>query len=257
MGEEQGRRSSPLGARIEIRSCHTLEEFNRCIELERLVWECEDIDLTPLPVYIVAEHTGGQVFGAYDGAEMIGFILATPGYRDGRVFMHSHMAAVLPAYQNQGVGRRLKLYQRTDALVRGIELVEWTLDPLEARNAYFNLEQLGVVVRRYSSNLYGRTTSPLHGPLPTDRLWAEWWLRTPRVEAIVAGQPWPKKPDAKRIRIPGNIGELRRKDFAKAQCVLSEVREQFTYWLGQGYVAVGFERDASGGGSYLLQAYEG
>lgn len=257
MGEEQARGTSPVGARIEIRPCHALEEFNRCIELERQVWDCQDIDLTPLPVYIVAAHSGGQVFGAYVGAEMVGFILATPGYRDDRPLMYSHMAAVLPAYQGQGVGWQLKLYQRADALARGMELVEWTFDPLEIRNAYFNLERLGVVIRRYSPNLFGRTTSPLHGQLPTDRLWAEWWLRTARVEAAVAGQPWPKKPDAKRIRIPGNIGELRQKDLTTAQHVLNEVREQFTHWLNQGYAAIGFERDARGGGTYLLEPYEG
>lgn len=254
MGEEQ---ASPLGAQIEIRACHTVEEFKRCVALERQVWQCEDIDVTPVPVYIVAEHSGGHVLGAYAGEELVGFILATPGYRPGQVFMYSHMAAVLPAYQNQGIGWRLKLAQRADALARGIELAVWTFDPLESRNAYFNLARLGVVVRKYSTDLYGPTTSPLHAALPTDRLWAEWWLRAARVEAILAGKTWSKNPDAKRIRVPGNVGELRRSDRAAAERLLREVREQFTHWLGQGYAAVGFEREASGGGAYLLEPYEG
>ena len=105
------------------------------------------------------------------------------------------MLGVLPGIsQFAGVGRTLKLTQRDDALRRGIELIEWTFDPLEIKNAFFNMERLGAIVRRYVPNQYGTTSSPLHGGLPTDRCIAEWWISSPRVKAILAGQPFEREP---------------------------------------------------------------
>ena len=105
------------------------------------------------------------------------------------------MLGVLPEYRDAGVGRMLKLEQREDALARGIELIEWTFDPLEIKNAYFNMERLGAIVRRYVRNQYGTTTSHLHGGLPTDRCIAEWWIASRRVKAILDGQPADARPD--------------------------------------------------------------
>ena len=98
------------------------------------------------------------------------------------------MLAVLPEYRNRGIGKMLKIAQREDALARGIDLIEWTFDPMEVKNAYFNIERLGAIVRRYTPDFYGSSTSPLHGTLPTDRLHAEWWLKSDRVEAVMAGR---------------------------------------------------------------------
>ncbi len=120
---------------------------------------------------VVVSHVGGHVFGAYDGGRMVGFCFAIPGIKpDGRPYLHSHMLGVLPEYRNLAVGRRLKLRQREDALARGIELIEWTFDPLELKNAYFNIERLGAMVRRYSENQYGdhrqpAARRPAHRPL--------------------------------------------------------------------------------------------
>src|ERR1700689_114357 len=97
------------------------------------------------------------------------------------------MTAVLQNYRDRGIGRRLKLFQREDALQRGIHLVEWTFDPLEVKNAYLNFMRLGAIARRYLPNCYGVTTSPLHGGMPTDRLIAEWWLDSPRVTNLLNG----------------------------------------------------------------------
>ncbi len=96
------------------------------------------------------------------------------------------MLAVRKEYRNGGLGRRLKLMQREEALSRGIELIEWTFDPLEIKNAYLNIEKLGAIARRYNINQYGITSSPLQGGLPSDRLIAEWWLRSKRVRIIAA-----------------------------------------------------------------------
>ena len=119
---------------------------------------------------------------------MAGFVLAYPGIRDGRPYLHSHMAAVLPEFRDLGIGRRLKLVQREDALARGIPLIEWTFDPLQTKNAYFNICRLGAVARRYLTDVYGSTSSPLHAGLPTDRLVAEWHLESERVVDILTGK---------------------------------------------------------------------
>ncbi len=119
---------------------------------------------------------------------MVGFCFAIPGVKpNGQAYLHSHMLGVLPEYRNSGIGRRLKLRQRDEALARGIKLIEWTFDPLELKNAFFNIERLGAIVRRYSENQYGVTQSPLHGGLPTDRCIAEWWIDSPRVRRVLAG----------------------------------------------------------------------
>jgi len=237
---------------IAIRACMRLEEYDRCVELQRLVWGFADVELVPKDVIVVAGSTGGQVFGAFNGSEMIGFLLSFPGYRDARPYIHSHMLAVLPEYRDAGVGRRLKLEQRADALARGLELVEWTFDPLELKNAYFNIERLGAIVRRYIPNKYGRTSSPLHGGLPTDRLVAEWWLRTPRVEAVVKGGAVPHALDCRRIAVPAAIAQLKSNRGAAAERVQTEVRGQFQKVFAEGYAVAGFEatKDA---GTYLLE----
>jgi len=239
---------------VEVRACTAIEEFARCVELQKAIWGFSDVDLVPLRMFVVASKIGGQVFGAFEGAEMIGFAMAVPGWRHGRPYLHSHMAAVLPARQNRGVGRQLKLQQREDALARGIELIEWTFDPLELKNARFNLERLGVIARRYVANQYGRTSSPLHGGLPTDRLVAEWWLRSPRVEAIVRGQPLPHNTSAEAVRVPVEIAELKKSDPKAAEKIQSQVRQQFEAWLGHNYAVTGITVDALHG-AYLLEPF--
>ena len=242
-------------ARVELRPLSQHEEFQRCVELQKIIWGFDDVDVVPLRVFVVASKVGGQVFGAFDAGQMIGFVMAIPGYRHGRSYLHSHMAAVLPDYQGQGIGRRLKLQQRDDALARGMELIEWTFDPLAFRNAHFNIERLGAIMRRYVHNQYGRTSSPLHGGLPTDRLVAEWWLRTPRVEAVVGGERVPRPAGAERIHVPQRIHELKTSDAPAAEKLQGEVRRQFEEMLGRGYAVIGFEH-AAAGGTYLLEPFQ-
>src|SRR5579862_7192960 len=180
----------PAGKPIDgilIRHCHGIKEYESCVGVERKVWKSADLDVVPIPLFVVAAETGGHVIGAFHGRYLVGFTLAIAGWRDRKPFLHSHMTAVLGAYRSQGIGRRLKRFQRADALLRGIGRIEWTFDPLKTRNGYFNLMRLGAVARRYSPNAYGITTSPLHAGLPTDRLVAEWDLRSLRVRRILAG----------------------------------------------------------------------
>jgi len=167
--------------------------------------------------------------------------LAVAGVRCGKPFLHSHMTAVVPEFRDRGVGRRLKLFQRQDALRRGIDLVEWTFDPLEFRNAHFNFVRLGAVARRYIPNCYGITASPLHAGLPTDRLVAEWWINSVRVKSILADDLKAPAASAGRIPLPANIHEVRANDRGAALLIQSKAREQFTKLFAEGYVATAVE----------------
>jgi len=237
-------------AEIEIRHCHSLAEYDECVRLERSTWG-EDITV-PAAIFVVAHHSGGQVLGAFDGGQIIGFTLALAGLRGAQRFLHSHMTAVLPTYQNRGVGRRLKLFQRRDALKRGIPLVEWTFDPLELKNAHFNLVRLGAVVRRYIPDCYGVTNSPVHAGLPTDRLVAEWWLDSERVRGILADNPAPVTGQSERISIPSSVTETKMNDRAAGLRIQSAMRAQFEQLFSKGYVASGIENRGDST-DYLLE----
>lgn len=228
-----------MPAEIEIRHCHSLSEYDECVRLERSTWG-EDLTV-PAAIFVVAQHSGGQVLGAFDGGKMIGFTMALAGLRGQQGFLHSHMTAVVPEYQNCGVGRRLKLFQRQDALKRGIPLVEWTFDPLELKNAHFNLVRLGAVVRRYIPDCYGVTRSPMHSGLPTDRLVAEWWLDSERVRGILADNPLPSNAMAEHVSTPSNLAELKTKDRAAGLRIQSAMCEKFQELFGKGYVATSVE----------------
>jgi predicted GNAT superfamily acetyltransferase len=248
---------------VLVRHCDGLAEYEACLELERIVWGSGDVDVVPTSIFVVVKETGGQVLGAFDsqaGGRMIGFTLAMAAFHGEQRYLHSHMTAVLPEYQNRGVGRMLKLLQRRDALERGIRLVEWTFDPLEVRNAYFNIERLGAEVTRLLPNVYGITSSPLHSGMPTDRLVAEWRLDSPRVLARVEGQGSALAapgPAAERIAVPRDIAEIKARDREAAIRIQSSVREQFEKWLARGYRVTRFEPGpGSGPASYVLEPYE-
>lgn len=224
---------------ICVRHCHGIAEFEACVRVEREVWKSSDIDVVPVPLFVVASETGGQVIGAFRGTELIGFTMAVAGWRHKKPFLHSHMTAVVEGYRDQGIGRELKLFQRQGALSRGINLVEWTFDPFVTRNAYFNFMRLGAIARRYLPNVYGITTSPLHGSLPTDRLVAEWHLKSARVRRILSGKPAdalvPKS--AIRITLPSNADDIRNSDPREAQELQSKLRAEFSKWFAKGYSA--------------------
>ena len=237
---------------IEVRQLTTHPEFNGAVRLQQEIWGFEEIDLLPVRLFVVASKIGGHAFGAYDGDRMVGFCLAIPGLKPGgKYYLHSHMLGVRPEYRNSGVGRALKLAQRDDALARSVDLIEWTFDPLEIKNAYFNMERLGAIVRRYVCNQYGNTTSHLHGGLPTDRCTAEWWLTSPRVEAILAGAPWERGPVLERVSLPAEISGIREADTPRARSIQLRIGEEFAAAFQRGLAVTGFERSATEG-TYLL-----
>ena len=237
---------------IEIRRLLELDQFIEAVQLQQDIWGFTDRELLPVRLFVVATKIGGHLFGAYDGDRMIAFLVAIPGLKEAsQGYLHSHMMGVLPQYRNHGLGRRLKLAQREDAVARGIALVEWTFDPLELKNAYLNIEKLGAVVRRYLFNNYGMTTSPLHQGLPTDRLVAEWWVSEPRTASIVEGTAPDKLLVEARVSIDANIADLRRTDITQARDIQLRASEQFTEHFRKGLAVVGFERSADAG-TYLL-----
>ena len=251
-----------VASAIRIAPASELADFESCVDVQLAVWGYSDGDLIPKRVFIVAERIGGQVIGAFAEERMVGFAMALPGYRDGRSYLHSHMLAVLPEFRNAGLGRRLKLAQRDDALARGFDCMEWTFDPLEIKNAHLNIARLGAIVRRYIPDFYGPSTSPLQGGLPTDRLVAEWWLRSARVRRILgeeraeqAAAPVENVEEiVERVEVPAAIYDWKRSPEQRklAESLQTSNRIALESAFGRGLAVTGYERSAEGDGCFLL-----
>jgi predicted GNAT superfamily acetyltransferase len=237
-----------------------IDQLRQCLEIQRLAWGFSDADILPIRSLIVCSKIGGQVFGAVDdGGQVLGFLNAFPGYRDGKVYLHSNMLGVRPEYQNHGIGRQLKLAQREEALSRGIELVEWTFDPLEVRNARINLELLGAICRKYLVNFYGASSSPLHGALPTDRLVAEWHLNSTRVESRLAATSSPATHSGgmASLEIPLNIQELKLAQPEAVVKIQSRLRERMMELFERNFFASRLAIDAANHrATYLFESFE-
>lgn len=245
-----------LEVALEIHQLSKLGEFSDAVRLQREIWGFKDVDLLPLRLFVVASKIGGQALGAFHDGRMVAFCLCIPGLKPGgKYYLHSHMLGVLPEYRNSGVGRKLKLKQREYALASGIDLIEWTFDPLEIKNAFFNIERLGAIARRYVHNQYGTTTSHLHGGLPTDRLIAEWWIRTSRVEAACNGLGIGTSAAEARIAVPAGIGELREKDAPGARKIQESIGKEFDRGFQEGFAVIGFEKGGEAG-TYLLGTWD-
>lgn len=213
-----------------IRELSTEPELREAVTLQKTIWGFDDADLLPFRMLVVATKIGGQLLGAFEGDRMIAFCLSIPGLKpDGKSYLHSHMLGVLPEFRNAGVGRELKLRQKHDALARGLDLIEWTFDPLDMKNAWFNIERLGAIVRRYVRNQYGVSSSLLHGGIPTDRCVAEWWIAKPRAKAEVV----------ERIPVPADIADARARQ--------AEIADRFEQCFARSLTVVGVE-----GSAYLL-----
>jgi len=249
-------------AGVEIRPVTDLRDFSQCVEVQLAVWGYSDGDLIPKRVFVVASAIGGQVIGAFERDRMVGFAMSIPGYRDGKSYLHSHMLAVLPGYRNSGLGRRLKLAQRDDALARGIDRVEWTFDPLEIKNAHLNIARLGAIVRRYMPDFYGPSTSPLQGSLPTDRLVAEWWLGSDRVRRAV-GEIDGNTPESgedggkvvERVTVPASVYGWKRNPEQRtlALTLQTTVRGALQSAFARGLTVTGYQCNAEGDGCFLLE----
>ena len=240
-----------MSQEIIVRKCEKLDEFHRCVDLQREIWGEADLEVEPATMFVVAAHTGGQVLGAFEGDRLVGYTLAMVGLRDRVPYLHSHMTGVQSGYRDRGVGRMLKLFQRTEALGRGIRLIQWTFDPLELRNAHFNLNRLGAICREYQPNLYGVTTSPLHRGMETDRLLVEWHLDSARVVAAIENLVKDPSEGPATIEIPPELERWQEEGSSQVGVVQTHLREEFTKWFAKGYAAVAM-RTAPQNRAYLL-----
>jgi predicted GNAT superfamily acetyltransferase len=180
-----------MGDDVRVRVAREGADFESCVLLQRAVWGLSDLEINSALQLIATVHAGGFLHLAETSSgQAVGFAYAFPALRGGVPHLHSDMLAVLPDYQARGVGVRLKWAQREEALRRGIDVITWTFDPMQARNAHLNLRRLGAVATEFLPDFYGVTTSTLHHGMRTDRLLVRWELRAPRVETrLREGEP--------------------------------------------------------------------
>lgn len=235
---------------ITVRECIAVEEFDACVELQREAFGLPDLELSPRRHLIVARSAGGFVLGAFDAGRLVGFVLNQIAARGLEITGYSHMMAVAKEYQNRGVGARLKWAQRERSLASGSRFIKWTWDPMQSRNAHFNLNRLGVVVRSYVVNFYGTDYSTLEGEfgkpyrIDSDRLFAAWELDAPQVELLARGEtPEPRGAPEAIVSIPPDWGRLVREDPQAARREQLRVREEFQQAFDAGLICAGFERD--------------
>ena len=236
---------------LEIREVTSIDEYDACIRLQRDVFGLPDLEISPRRHLIVSRMAGGWTLGAFLEEHLVGFVHHLAAVSGNEIFGYSHMMAVAAEYQNRGVGARLKWAQRERALSQGRAFIKWTFEPMRGRNAHFNLNRLGVVVREYAANFYGTDymTNPAErtagaSGMDSDRLFAGWDLRSPRVEALAAGLEYPQGSPAGVIEIPGDFPTILKSDPEKARSEQLRVRAEFKEALGAGLVCRGFERDA-------------
>lgn len=238
---------------ITVRECATVEELDACVRLQREAFGLPDLELSPRRHLIVSRSAGGWVLGAFEGERLVGFVLHLAAVRGGdEIIGYSHMMAVAKDCQNRGVGARLKWAQRARAISEARDFIRWTWDPVRARNAHFNLNRLGVVVREYAANYYGTDYNTVPGGddaargFDSDRLVAAWELRAPRVEALARGEKIePRGVPEASVEIPHDWSALLRDNPDAARRELARVRTEFQQAFAAGLVCAGFDRDAA------------
>ena len=251
-------------AGVEIRLVRTHDEFAACEAMSRDIWGAAERNVVPRELLLTMQHNGGLVHGAFlPLGRLIGFCFGFLGMRAGQLRLCSHQLGVLPEFRGSGIGIALKQAQRYDALRQGYDLVTWTFDPLEARNAYINLHRLGCIARLYDRDHYGTMEDELNRGLPSDRLEAEWWLSQakpgtatdPQVMLHVGpnGEPIREHVDLGRwttagIGVPPDFQEVKRRSLELALRWRMESRAAFEAALAAGLVAVDFRRD----GTYVM-----
>ena len=231
-----------------IRECTTIEEFDVCLSLQREAFGLPELELSPRRHLIVSRQAGGWTLGAFVADRMVGFVHHLAAVRGNEIFGYSHMMAVAKDYQNKGVGARLKWAQRERALSEGRKLIKWTWDPMQSRNAHFNLNRLGVTVDTYAENFYGidysADSSIEEGlGLPSDRLFATWNIDSDRVRALASGAaaPFEGKPVV-TVAIPAQWSALVKSEPQRALQEQARVRAEFKKAFGEGLICAGLER---------------
>ena len=243
---------------VTIRECISVEDFQQCLDLERAVWKDDDIGIMPIRLYMISKACNAPTIGAFDlSGRLVGFVHTMIALMNGRVVYHSHLAAVLEDLRHKDIGFRMKLAQRQHAINAGVPLIMWTFDPLQSRNAHLNINKLGAVIRRYENNYYSEGLSSVFDTgVPSDRVFAEWWVSSPHVQSVLAGNKPSVEGQVKTVLIPEDINKVRSSSVDEHRKWRLRVREEFKNALGNGLIVRGFER-ADGTSRYLLGADEG
>ena len=243
---------------VTIRECISVEDFQQCLDLERAVWKDDDIGIMPIRLYMISKACNAPTIGAFDlSGRLVGFVHTMIALMAGRVVYHSHLAAVLEDLRHKDIGFRMKLAQRQHAINAGVPLIMWTFDPLQSRNAHLNINKLGAVIRRYENNYYSEGLSNVFDAgVPSDRVFAEWWVSSPHVQSVLAGNKPSVEGQVKTVLIPEDINKVRSSSVDEHRKWRLRVREEFKNALGNGLIVRGFER-ADGTSRYLLGADEG
>lgn len=252
---------------MKIRPFESHDDRAQCVALQQLTWGRDFTEKVPAAMLLVAQELGGVCAGAFDAdGRMRGFVFGITGLRDGKLVHWSDMLAVHPDAQGQGLGARLKEFQRDHCRRIGVATIYWTYDPLVARNAHLNLNRMKARVDEFVPAMYGEgTNSPLQGDMPTDRFVVSWAVdptqaalpldALPSDAALVVGATAEELPlvDAASIavRVPRDITALAAADIGAARRWRFATRRAFTHYLPRGYHVRGFVADADGG-SYLL-----
>jgi predicted GNAT superfamily acetyltransferase len=231
-----------------IRPCETVEELGGCVLLQKEIWGYLDRDIYPARMFLNISRTGGHVLGAFtEEGTIAAFVVSVPAWRKEHRYFHSLLLGVLRGHENRGLGRLLKIEQRKAALRAGIEYIEWTFDPMRAKNAHFNINRLGAIVRRYCPDYYGPILGKLQRKLPSDRLIAEWPLKSARVRRALAGKkPRPAgKAASAEVAIPLDLDALISRKSARAREWQASVRASLEDCFAQELAITGFERTES------------
>lgn len=233
---------------IEIRECATIEDLDQCARLQKEVFALPDLEISPRRHFIVNRSAGGFTLGAFAGDELVGFVLSVPGFSGAARFFYSHMTAVSARFQNRRVGAELKWAQRTRALEENVQFIKWTFQPIQARNAFFNLERLGAVVKTYAPNFYGTDYSTAHGSngkigLDSDRLFCEWHLESEKVQKLAAGEKFEESGEAaKIIEIPNDWSAFLKENPERAVAEQARIKAEFQSAFAENLICKGFER---------------
>ena len=250
--------SSGITLGYSLRPCQTRAELTACLRIQKEIWGYPEHELYPLRLFVNLSRIGGHVLGAFTAEdELVGYVAAMPAWHGRRRYLHSLSLGVVRGHENRGLGKALKLAQRDLALRSGIDCIEWTFDPLRAKNANLNINRLGAIVRRYEVDCYGPVDSLLQRGLPSDRLVAEWWLKSPRVELAIAGKPVrnPLKKAAGEVEVPVAIDNLVKTNLEKVRACQRRVRGQLQEYFVRKLAVTGFTCDEKSA-YYWLDPYE-
>lgn len=240
-------------AEVVIRECVSVEDFQQCIELERAVWKDDDIGIMPIRLYMISKACNAPTVGAFESSgRLVGFVHTMIALMDNHVVFHSHLAAVAEDLRHQDIGFKMKLAQRQHAIKAGVSLIKWTFDPLQSRNAHLNINKLGAIIRRYEVNYYGEGLSTVFdSEVPSDRVFAEWWVSSAHVESALAGNRPRAEDTVESVLIPEDINDVRQGSIEDHRRWRLRVREEFQSKLAGGFIVRGFER-VGGASRYLL-----